>query len=147
MTMSRQSANLVARAARRTPVALLCGTLLAAMMLPAVLPGLSGSAFGQTDRLAISAQATRQESRIIARQHQYQQRARRLMGELLRGVLKTQLKQLKENQMEDVALYRDLVAIQRTADELVRDHMAAAVELLLKAQSGQKRQHVPVELL
>ena len=85
---------------------------------------------------SVSAAETNGDSRIIARQRGYQQRAHRLMRELIDGVLWTQLQQLEENQMVALPIYADLTDMRERSSDLVDKEMVGAVALLTKAQAA-----------
>ena len=74
-----------------------------------------------------SGQTAGRDRQFIARQRDYQKRARRLMGELLHGVLQRHLKQLKENKMDGLPLYNDLKEMQKRSTALIGNEMKEAV--------------------
>ena len=77
-----------------------------------------------------------EDAGIIAGQRSQQQRARRLLRELLTQVLDARLRQLEENAMTALPLYNDLAAMRRRSDELIRKEMTDAVALLDQAASA-----------
>jgi len=76
------------------------------------------------------------DTRIIAGQRSQQQRAQRLLREMLTQVIDTRLRQLEENAMTAMPLYKDLSAMRRRGDDLVQKEMADAVDLLNRAASA-----------
>ena len=77
-----------------------------------------------------------EDTRIIAGQRSQQQRAQRLLREMLTQVLDTRLRQLEENAMTAMPIYKDLAAMRSRGDDLVRKEMTDAVALLDRAASG-----------
>jgi hypothetical protein len=102
-----------------------CVTLLACLLF-ATLSAPVGAADAERDAEA------------ILRQRDSQGRARRLMGELLDGVLQSHMRQLEENGLSHVPLYKDLTALRGRTEELVKKEMTEAVELLSKAAAAGK---------
>ena len=101
-----------------------CVVLVAVFVLSGALSFLVEGASGQT---------AGRNKQFIARQRDYQKRARRLMQELLQGVLQMHLKQLEENKMSNLPLYNDLKDMQKRSTALIGNEMKEAVELLSKA--------------
>ncbi len=66
-----------------------------------------------------------------------QQRARDMARELVSGVLDVQLKQLEQNGLQKLDLYRDIQTMRKHIDGLVEAEMRDVVEILLKAQQGE----------
>ena len=100
----------------------------AALVVLTVLAALVQFAPGQA--------GTNGDTQILDRQRGYQARARRLMQELLEGVLRTQMKQLEENQMVNLPLYGHLKEMKARSADLVRKRMTAAVNLLTEARAA-----------
>ena len=112
-----------------------CVVLAVVFVLSGVLSFLAEGASGQP---------VGRNARFIARQRDYQKRARRLMQELLKGVLQMHLKQLEENKMSKLALYTDLKEMQKRSTVLIDRHMNKAVALLSKAYDLQGAERAEV---
>jgi hypothetical protein len=67
-----------------------------------------------------------------------QQRARTMAKELVSSVLEVQLQQLEENGLKELPLYRDIEGMRENLSKLVDAEMAQVVDLLAKAQQGDK---------
>ncbi|MBI5760689.1 MAG: hypothetical protein HZA46_19395 [Planctomycetales bacterium] len=67
-----------------------------------------------------------------------QQRARTMARELVSSVLEVQLQQLEENGLKELPLYRDIEGMRENLSKLVDAEMAQVVDLLAKAQQGDK---------
>jgi hypothetical protein len=67
-----------------------------------------------------------------------QQRARTMAKELVSTVLEIQLQQLEENGLKELPLYRDIEGMRENLSKLVDAEMAQVVDLLAKAQQGDK---------
>jgi len=98
--------------------------LIVVFVLSGVLSFLAEGASGQT---------AARDKQLIARQRDYQKRARRLMQELLQGVLQRHLKQLEENKMGNLQIYNDLKDMQKRSTALAGTQMKEAVALLSEA--------------
>jgi len=100
-----------------------CAVFMACLLL-ATFPAPFGAAGAERD------------ARSILRQRDSQGRARRLMRELLDVVLRRHMRQLEENGLAHVPLYKDLVALRGRSQELVKKEMSEAVALLTKAAAA-----------
>ena len=65
-----------------------------------------------------------------------QQRARDMARELVSGILEVQLKQLEQNGLQKLDLYRDIQTMRKNIDVLVEAEMRDVVELLVQAQKA-----------
>ncbi len=65
-----------------------------------------------------------------------QQRARGMAKELISGILDIQLKQLKENGLDKLPIYAEIVSMRKNIDKLVEAEMLDVVDILIKAQNG-----------
>ncbi len=105
-----------------------CAVLVVVFVLSGVLSFMGEDASGQSSK---------RDRQFIARQRDYQKRARRLMQELLKGVLQMHLKQLEENKMSKLPLYNDLKLMQKRSASLIDKEMKEAVTLLSEAYALQ----------
>ncbi len=65
-----------------------------------------------------------------------QQRARGMAKELITGILDIQIKQLKENGLDKLPIYAEIVSMRKNIDKLVEAEMLDVVDILIKAQNG-----------
>ncbi len=72
----------------------------------------------------------------LRRKQDAQERARDMARQLVTGVLEVQLKQLEENGMQELPLYREIADMKKNIGNLVDKEMERAVELLVHAQHG-----------
>ena len=70
------------------------------------------------------------------RKQQAQEKARGLAGELVSAVLDIQLRQLEENGLKGLPIYRDIASMKGNIGELIKDEMEEIVQLLVEAQEG-----------
>lgn len=82
-----------------------------------------------------SARPARSGAALVHQQRE-QERARAMARELVQGVLDIQLRQLEENQLEQLPIYGDIKAMRGNLDQLVDREMQDVVQTLLKAQRG-----------
>ncbi len=66
-----------------------------------------------------------------------QQRAREMAHELVSGILEVQLKQLEQNGLQKLDLYRDIQLMRKHIDVLVESEMREVVDLLVEAQKAE----------
>lgn len=78
----------------------------------------------------------------LRQKQQAQEKARALAGELVSGVLEIQIRQLSENGLKDLPIYRDIASMKGSLHELMRDDMEQIVTLLLKAQEGTQKERL-----
>jgi hypothetical protein len=76
------------------------------------------------------------DARSLRRKQADQQQARRLTRDLIAGVLDVQLRQLDDNGLQDMPVYRDIQAMRENINALVDREMAEVVALLATAQTG-----------
>jgi len=74
------------------------------------------------------------EPETLRRKQEDQQRARTMTRELLGNVLDLQLRQLEENGLEDLPVYRDIQLMRDNLQQVVDAEMTKVVELLAAAQ-------------
>ncbi|HEX5106499.1 MAG TPA: hypothetical protein VFV87_21920 [Pirellulaceae bacterium] len=67
---------------------------------------------------------------------QAQEKARSLATELVSAVLDIQLRQLEENGLKSLPIYRDIASMKGNIGELAKDQMEEIVQLLVEAQEG-----------
>src|SRR5262245_57503948 len=67
-----------------------------------------------------------------------QEKARAMAGELVSAVLDIQLRQLEENGLASLPIYRDIASMKEHLGTLMKDDMEAIVQLLVEAQEGSK---------
>ena len=72
----------------------------------------------------------------LRRKQLAQEKARSLAGELVSAVLDIQIRQLEENGLKTLPIYRDIASMKGNVGELTRDEMEAVVALLVEAQEG-----------
>ena len=89
---------------------------------------------------AVPARAEAVKVEALRQKQQQQQRARELARDLVSGILDVQLQQLEENGLTDRRIYREVRNMRQNIDGLVEAEMLAVVELLLKAQQGDRVQ-------
>jgi hypothetical protein len=97
--------------------------------------------------LALAAPAFAVDEADLARRQADQRQARAMAREMVSTVLDLQLRQLDENGLTDLPLYRDIKTMRGNLARLVETEMAAVVERLVEAQhaSGADREAKFVE--
>src|SRR5262245_60580728 len=65
-----------------------------------------------------------------------------MAGELVSAVLDIQLRQLEENGLASLPIYRDIASMKEHIGALMKDDMEAIVQLLVEAQEGSDQQRV-----
>ena len=65
-----------------------------------------------------------------------QEKARKLAGQLVSGVLDIQIRQLRENGLSELPVYQDIVKMRSNIDRMVEGDMQEVIDLLVKAQVG-----------
>src|ERR1700676_3959379 len=103
---------------KRTHSLLLAGAVVFAALQPA------GAA---ESPLSTDALRAKQEAQL---------RARDMARELVSGILDEQLKQLEQNGLQKLDLYRDIQTMRKHIDGLVEAEMRDVVEILVHAQKG-----------
>ena len=71
-----------------------------------------------------------------ARKQQAQARAQNMARELVGAVLDIQLRQLAENGMDELPIYREVRLMRENIDGLVAEEMQSVIKLLEEAQQG-----------
>ena len=84
--------------------------------------------------LCATASAQAIDTDLLRRKQDDQQRARAMTRELLGGVLELQLRQLEENGLEELPVYRDIRLMRGNLQAVVDGEMSQVVELLAAAQ-------------
>ncbi|HMC12665.1 MAG TPA: hypothetical protein VKH44_15300, partial [Pirellulaceae bacterium] len=72
----------------------------------------------------------------LRHKQQAQEKARAMAGELVGAVLDVQLRQLDENGLKSLPIYRDIASMKGNIGGLMRTDMDAVVQLLIEAQEG-----------
>ena len=90
--------------------------------------------------LAKSVVAEDRES--LRQKQQLHDKARVLARELVTSVLDVQLRQLRENGLENEQVFGDIREMRSHIDRLVKDQMESVVELLVKAQEGSQAERL-----
>src|SRR5688500_10135367 len=72
----------------------------------------------------------------LRRKQQAQEKARSLAVELVSAVLDIQLRQLEENGLKGLPIYRDIASMKGNLGELAKERMEEIVQLLVDAQEG-----------
>ena len=98
-----------------------------------VVRGVGLRALGWTAK-PVSAQVV--DAETLSRRQQNQQRARRMASELVDSILRVQIRQLEENGLQEMQIYRDIKTMQANIGELVKTEMTQVVELLVEAQEA-----------
>ena len=80
----------------------------------------------------------------LRRKQQAQEKARVLARELVASVLDIQVRQLKENGLEHLPIYREINEMRGNIDGLVEAQMQDVVQLLVKAQEAERDQRLPL---
>lgn len=80
------------------------------------------------------------EAATLRRKQDAQQKARLLTRELVSSILDVQLQQLKENGLEELPIYGEIQMMRKNINQLVDAEMQKVVDLLVKAQQGDKPQ-------
>lgn len=88
--------------------------------------------------LTLAAQVLEPEA--LKRKQEEQQRAKAMTRELLNNVLDLQLRQLEENDLTDLEIYREIQLMRENLQDIVEAEMTKVVELLAKAQALPKDQ-------
>jgi len=83
------------------------------------------------------------DSDSLHHQQHAQAQARALAVELVSAVLDVQLRQLEENGLKSLPIYRDIASMKDNIAGLARADMEQIVELLIKAQEGDPNQRQP----
>lgn len=86
--------------------------------------------------------SSRAEGPALRRQQQAQEKARAITRQLVSRILDIQLRQLRENGLDDQPIYRDIESMRGSLDELVRADMDDVVQLLVEAQQGSQEERV-----
>lgn len=81
-------------------------------------------------------QAQTPDRAALVRKQEDQERARAMTRSLLDGVLQMQLRQLEDNGLTDLPVYRDIGLMRQHLQEIVDEEMPKVVELLATAQSA-----------
>ena len=87
-------------------------------------------------RPAVAAETPLSPDALRAKQ-EAQLRARDMARELVSGILDVQLKQLEQNGLQKLDLYRDIQTMRKHIDGLVEAEMRDVVEILVQAQKGE----------
>ena len=82
------------------------------------------------------------ESDSFRRKQQAQEKARALAGELVAGVLDIQLRQLEENGLKGLSIYKDIASMKGHVHELMKGEMEEVVRLLVLAQEGSQAERI-----
>jgi hypothetical protein len=90
----------------------------------------------------VGRRAIADETEILTQKQQLQEKARRLAGELVAVVLDVQLRQLRENGLEQLPIYGEIESMSRNIDGLVNEEMQQVVESLVRAQSGSREERL-----
>uniref|UniRef100_A0A7C4QGN0 Uncharacterized protein n=1 Tax=Schlesneria paludicola TaxID=360056 RepID=A0A7C4QGN0_9PLAN len=83
---------------------------------------------------ALSAEAQSLDRETLRRKQEDQQRARQMTRELLGNVLDLQLRQLEENGLQELPVYRDIQQMRGNLQYIVDTEMSKVVDLLTAAQ-------------
>ncbi|MCR9118809.1 MAG: hypothetical protein NXI22_17880, partial [bacterium] len=83
-----------------------------------------------------------EEPTVLRSKQMAQEKARSLARELLSGVLDIQLRQLRENGMQGLPIYRDIESMRANIDDIAGEEMREVVELLVRAQEGEPEQRL-----
>src|SRR5205814_9933928 len=86
--------------------------------------------------------ATAADTDLLRHKQQSQEKARALAGELVSAVLDIQLRQLEENGLKSLPIYRDIASMKLHLGTLARHEMDAIVQLLVEAQEGDQGQRL-----
>ena len=82
------------------------------------------------------------EGDSFKRKQQAQEKARALAGELVSGVLDIQIRQLEENGLKSLPIYKDILSMKGNIHELMKADMEEIVVLLVKAQEGTQKERL-----
>jgi hypothetical protein len=96
--------------------------------------------FAAIAMLSCCAWAAADDAGELRRRQQAQEKARALAGELISGVLDLQLRQLSENGLTALPIYRDVASMKGNIAGLIDGEMAGIVQLLADAQSSSEQQ-------
>ena len=75
----------------------------------------------------------------IRRKAQAQEKARALAGELVASVLEIQMRQLDENGLKGLPIYKDIASMKGNIGELMKEDMEKVVQILVAAQEGTQK--------
>jgi len=75
----------------------------------------------------------------IRRKAQAQEKARALAGELVGSVLEIQMRQLEENGLKGLPIYKDIASMKGNIGELMKEDMEKVVQILVAAQEGTQK--------
>ena len=89
-----------------------------------------------------AAEATPAAGDSFRRKQQAQEKARALAGELVAGVLDIQIRQLEENGLKSLSIYKDIAAMKGHVHELMKGEMEQVVHLLVLAQEGPQKDRI-----
>jgi hypothetical protein len=84
----------------------------------------------------VAARSFGADSAALRQQQQAQAQARALAVELVSAVLDVQLRQLEENSLKSLPIYRDIASMKEHIAALARSDMDKIVELLIEAQTA-----------
>jgi len=113
------------------------GLLLAVMVLPAIASMLRDDSSSRSDtiwRAFSPVDLMAAEETAIARRQQEQQRARTMASRLIETILQIQERQLEENGLQELQLYRDIRTMRRNLNKLIDTEMREVVDALVEAQ-------------
>jgi hypothetical protein len=86
--------------------------------------------------LSLACTAWAEESHPLRTRQQAQEAARSLAVDLVSAVLDLQLRQLEENGLAELPIYRDVQSMRANVSELIADKMSTVVRLLEEAQAA-----------
>ena len=90
--------------------------------------------------LALPAFGPAAEFDPVRRKQQTQEKAREMTRELISGILDVQLRQLEENNLQELKIYDEIKSMRANIDVLVREEMKGVVELLVKVQEAPEKE-------
>src|SRR4051794_14106091 len=80
-----------------------------------------------------------EEADNLRRKTQAQEKARALAGELVASVLEIQMRQLEENGLKGLPIFKDIASMKGNIGELMKDDMERVVQILVAAQEGSQK--------
>jgi len=98
--------------------------------------------FAAVALLSVCAVAIGDDAPQLRQRQQAQEKARALAGELISSVLDVQLRQLAENGLKELPIYRDIASMKGNIARMIDDEMEMIVQLLVEAQAGSEPQRL-----
>ncbi|MFM2094197.1 MAG: hypothetical protein RIS70_1321, partial [Planctomycetota bacterium] len=141
VTVDLSMLRTLARFARRHAKAASVATMALAVGTGTLPVGIGLFGMG-TGSVPFGKTAVAEDRESLRQKQQLHDKARVLARELVTSVLDVQLRQLRENGLENEQVFGDIRDMRSHIDRLVKDQMETVVELLVKAQEGSQAERL-----